>query len=76
MNNTPDYLYAGVPRAPRSTRRLIIDLYAGTELAVAKNEINQQIEERHTALRGLPASERDMRNLIGNALQILPNASH
>ena len=76
MNNTPDYPYAGVPRAPRSTRRLIIDLYAGNDLAVAKNEINQKIEERHIALRGEPASERDLRNLIGNALQVLPNASY
>ena len=38
MNNTPDYLYAGVPRAPRSTRRLIIDLYAGNDLAVTKED--------------------------------------
>ena len=76
MNNTPDYLYAGVPRAPRSTRRLIIDLYAGEDLAVAKNEINQRVEERHVALRGLSASERDMRTLIGNALQVLPNTSY
>lgn len=76
MNNTPDYPYAGVPRAPRSTRRLIIDLYAGEVLATAKNEVNQQIEERHIALSGLPASERGMRTLIGNALQVLPNTSH
>ena len=55
MNNIPDYPYAGVPRAPRSTRRLIIDLYAGEVLATAKNEINQQIEERHIALSGLPS---------------------
>lgn len=76
MNNTPDYPYAGVPRAPRSTRRLIIDLYAGEALAATKNEINQKIEERHIALRGLPASERDMRALIGNALGVLPNTSY
>ena len=76
MNNTSDYLYAGVPRAPRSTRRLIIDLYAGNDLAVAKNEINQKIEERHVALRGEPASASGMRDLIGNALQVLPNTSH
>ena len=76
MNNTSDYPYAGVPRAPRSTRRLIIDLYAGNDLAVPKNEINQNIEERHIALRGEPASETGMRNLIGNALQVLPNTSY
>jgi len=76
MNNIPDYPYAGVPGAPRSTRRLIIDLYAGKVMATAKNEINQQIEERHIALSGLPASERSMRTLIGNALQVLPNTSH
>lgn len=76
MNNTPDYLYAGVPRAPRSTRRLIIDLYAGDDLAVTKSEMNQKIEERHTSLRGKPASEKGMRNLIGNALQVLPNTSY
>lgn len=76
MNNTPDYLYAGVPRAPRSTRRLIIDLYAGNDLAVTKNRINQKIEERHTSLRGEPASEKGMRTLIGNALQVLPNADY
>ncbi len=76
MNHTPDYPYAGVPRAPRSTRRLIIDLYAGHDLAVSKNDMNRKIEERHISLRGERASERGMRNLIGNALQVLPNASH
>ena len=38
--------------------------------------MNQKIEERHISLRGKPASERGMRDLIGNALQVLPNTNY
>ena len=76
MNHNPTYEYAGIPLFMRSTRSLIIDIYAGKELASAKDEINRDIEERHLDLSGEPA-ERDARNrYVSRALGELPNAGH
>ena len=76
MNHNPTYEFAGIPLSLRSTRSLIIDIYAGKELACAKDEINRDIEKRHLALRGEPASRGDRNRYVSSSLGELPSASH
>lgn len=76
MNHNPTYEYAGVPLLIRSTRSLIIDIYAGKENAISKDEINREIEERHLDLRGKPAAREDRDSYVNRSLRELPNASH
>ena len=75
MNHNPTYEYAGIPLSLRSTKSLIIDLYAGKEHAIARDEMNRDIEERHLDLRGRPASS-DTDGYVRRALSGLPNAEY
>ena len=75
MDRNPTYEYAGIPLSLRSTKSLIIDLYAGKEHAIARDEMNRDIEERHLDLRGQPASS-DTDGYIRRALRGLPNAEY
>ena len=75
MNHNPTYEYAGIPLSPRSTKSLIIDLYAGKENAIARDEVNRDIEERHLDLRGQPAL-KDTDHYVRRALSGLPNAEY
>ena len=75
MDRNPTYEFAGVPLSLRSTRSLILDMYAGRELAFAKDEMSRDIEERHLGLRGQPASN-DSDYYVRNSLYGLPNAEH
>ena len=76
MNHNPTYEYAGVPLLLRSTRSLIIDIYAGKENAISKDIINREIEERHFALRGESADSDDRNRYVSSSLRELPNAGH
>ena len=75
MNHNPTYKYARIPLSPRSTKSLIIDLYAGKEHAIARDEMNRDIEERHLDLRGQPTLN-DTDYYVRKALSGLPNAEH
>ena len=75
MNHNPNYEYAGVPLSLRSTKSLIIDIYAGKENAIARDEMNLDIEERHWDLGGQPAL-KDTDYYVRSSLRKLPNAGH
>lgn len=75
MDRNPTYEYAGIPLSSRSTKSLIIDLYAGKEHAIARDEMNRDIEERHLDLRGQPAVN-DTDRYVRRALSGLPNAEY
>ena len=76
MNHNPTYEYAEIPLLLPITRSLIIDIYAGKENVITKDEINREIEERHFALRGESASRDDRNRYVSNSLRQLPNAHH
>ena len=76
MNHNPTYEYAGIPLLLPITRGLIIDIYAGKEHAITKDEINREIEERHFNLRGESASRDDRNRYVNRSLGGLPNAGH
>ena len=75
MNHNPTYQYAGIPLSPRSTKSLIIDLYAGKEHAIARDEMTLDIKARHLDLEGQP-TPNDPDYYVRNALIGLPNAEH
>ena len=75
MNNASDYLYAGVPRSPGATKSLIINLYAGKRHGIPKDQINEEIENYHQALTGLPVPQSGRQTYVRNALGKLPNAN-
>ena len=76
MNNNLAYQYVGVPRAPRITKSLIIDLYAGMGTGVPTDQIEQEIEEHHQAFGGLAGPAEGRQKYVQNALGQLPNAKH
>ena len=75
MNNNLGYRYAGVPRSPGATKSLIINLYAGKHLGVPTDQMEQEIEDYHQALTGLPVPENSRQKYVRNALGQLPNAN-
>lgn len=75
MNHNPTYQYAGIPLSTRSTKSHIIDLYAGKAYAIARDEMCQDIAERHLDLRGQP-TVNDPDYYVRKALGELPNAKH
>lgn len=76
MNHNPTYEFAGLLLSLRSTRSLIIDIYAGKENITTKDVINREIEERHFDLRGESASREDRNRYVSNSLGQLSNARH
>jgi hypothetical protein len=76
MNHNPNYVYAEALLLPHTTRSLVIDIYAGKENVIAKDEINREIEERHFNLRGESALRDDRNRYVSRSLRELPNAYH
>ena len=76
MNHNPTYVYAEALLLLHTTRSLIIDIYAGKENVIAKDEINREIEERHFDLRGESALREDRNRYVNSSLYELPNADH
>ena len=76
MNHTPTYVYAEALLLLHTTKSLIIDIYAGKENVIAKDEINREIEERHFNLRGESALRDDRNRYVNRSLRELPNAGH
>ncbi len=76
MNHIPTYVYAEALLLLHTTKSLIIDIYAGKENVIAKDEINREIEERHYNLRGESALRDDRNRYVSRSLGELPNARH
>lgn len=76
MIHNPTYVYAEALLLLHTTRSLIIDIYAGKENVIAKDEINREIEERHFNLRGESALRDDRNRYVSRSLGELPNACH
>ena len=75
MNSNLGYQYAGVPRSPGATKSLIINLYAGKSLGIPTDQMEQEIEDYHKALSGLPVPESRQKKYVRRALGKLPNAN-
>ena len=75
MNHNPNYVYAEALLLLHTTKSLIIDIYAGKENAIARDEMRLDIEERHLDLRG-QSTPNDPDYYVRKALSELPNAEH